>query len=399
VSARTATWLAWGLWALYLVLAGLSLALAVYGATLALEASNLEPIWLTVVSTLGVAVFATAGAMVAARRPGNPVGWLMCSISLTSVVSGIAESGAEIAAGRPGSLPGQQAFAWVYEWAVWPAFGLSAIFLLLFPEGRPLTPRWRFACWLAVGGIVLVFLGEGLHPDRLTGGVANPVGVEEPGLLEAVRIAGASLLAASLLAAVLSLLLRFRRARGVERQQLKWLAYVVATPIAVVLPVAVADPNLAGSVLWGGGSLLALIVGIPVATAIAILRYRLYDIDLIIRRTLVYGVLSALLAGLYFGIVLVLQEVFSSFAGGSDLAIAVSTLAVAALFRPVRSRIQAWVDRRFYRRKYDAQRTLEAFSARLRDEIDLDALAGELRSVVRETMQPAHVSLWLRGSR
>jgi hypothetical protein len=399
VSTRTATRLAWGLWALYLVLAGLSLALAVYGVTLPLEASNLEPIWLTVVGTLGVAVFATAGAVVAARRPGNPVGWLMCGISLTWVVSGIAENGAEIAAARPGSLPAQQAFAWVYGWAVWPAFGLSAIFLLLFPEGRPLTPRWRFACWLAVSGIVLVFLGEGLHPDRLLGGVANPVGVEEPGLLEAVRTAGLSLLAASLVAAVLSLLLRFRRARGVERQQLKWLAYVVATPIAVVLPVAVADPNLAGSVLWGGGSLLALIVGIPVATAIAILRYRLYDIDLIIRRTLVYGVLSALLAGLYFGIVLVLQEVFSSFAGGSDLAIAVSTLAVAALFRPVRSRIQAWVDRRFYRRKYDAQRTLEAFSARLRDEIDLDALAGELRSVVRETMQPAHVSLWLRGSR
>jgi hypothetical protein len=398
VSTRTATRLAWGLWALYLVLAGLSLALAVYGVTLPLEASNLEPIWLTVVGTLGVAVFATAGAVVAARRPGNPVGWLMCGISLTWVVSGIAENGAEIAAARPGSLPAQQAFAWVYGWAVWPAFGLSAIFLLLFPEGRPLTPRWRFACWLAVSGIVLVFLGEGLHPDRLLGGVANPVGVEEPGLLEAVRTAGLSLLAASLVAAVLSLLLRFRRARGVERQQLKWLAYVVATPIAVVLPVAVADPNLAGSVLWGG-SLLALIVGIPVATAIAILRYRLYDIDLIIRRTLVYGVLSALLAGLYFGIVLVLQEVFSSFAGGSDLAIAVSTLAVAALFRPVRSRIQAWVDRRFYRRKYDAQRTLEAFSARLRDEIDLDALAGELRSVVRETMQPAHVSLWLRGSR
>ena len=394
MSSRAASRLALSLLALYVVLAGLSVALSVYGASSG-ERANIEPIWLNVVVSLGLAVLATAGALVATRRPENPIGWLMCSISLVWVVGLIAETGAEIASARPGSLPAPEALAWLSAWTIWPAFGLSAIFLLLFPEGRPLAPRWRFGAWLVGCAIVLTVVGEALRPGRLTGGFRNPVGVDVAGLLEALRVAGVVLLVASFVAALLSLALRFRRARGVERQQLKWLAYVVAAPIAAALPVAAADWDLADDVLWVG-TLLALIVGIPLATALAILRYRLYDIDLIIRRTLVYGVLSALLAGLYLGIVLALQQVFSSFAGGSDLAIAMSTLAVAALFRPVRSWIQAAVDRRFYRRKVDAQRTLSAFAAKLRDEIDLEALEVELRQVVQETVQPARVWLWLR---
>jgi hypothetical protein len=191
--------------------------------------------------------------------------------------------------------------------------------------------------------------------------------------------------------AAISLLLRFRRSRGDERQQFKWLA-ASAGLLLVLMPIQYVF-EFSGV---AGAFFTVVLFALPVSVGIAILRYRLYEIDRIVNRAVVYGALSALLAGIYFGIVLAMQKVFSSFTGGSDLAIAVSTLAVAALFRPVRRRIQEIVDRRFYRAKYDAQETLEAFNARLRDEIDLDSLSGEIRAVVQETMQPAHVSLWLR---
>jgi hypothetical protein len=227
--------------------------------------------------------------------------------------------------------------------------------------------------------------------------VKNPFAIESAdALLEQIANVGLVLGFATLLASASSLVLRFRRSRGLERQQLKWVAAAAALPAAGL----VSGPALfwwipAIEGVWEPVFLLVL-AAIPITAGIAILRYRLYDIDLIVRRTLVYGVLTASLAGLYFAIVIALQQVFSGFAGGSDLAIAGSTLAVAALFRPARRRIQELVDRRFYRRKVDAQRTLEAFSARLRREIDLDSLSAELRAVVRETMQPAHVSTWLR---
>jgi hypothetical protein len=394
VSTRTATRLAWAFWGLYLILAGLEIALAIY-AELEVERADLEPIWLTLLGALGLTMFATTGALVAARRPENPIGWVMCGTSLVGVLSGIGEIGAEIAAARPEALPAPQVVAWFYEWSTWLAFGLSAIFLLLFPDGRPLARRWRMALWLAVSSIVLSILGEGLDPDPLHGGFENPLGVEANGLLETIRQVGGALLIASLAAAVLSLALRFRRAGGIERQQVKWLAFVVAAPIALVLPLAAIDWELAGGVLWAA-TLFAVLVGVPIATALAVLRYRLYDIDLIIRRTLVYGTATVALAGVYLTIVLLLQEVFSSFVGGSDLAIAASTLIAFALFRPIRTRIQALVDRRFYRRKYDAQRILETFAARLRDQVELDALETELADTVDHAMRPAHVSVWLR---
>jgi hypothetical protein len=377
VSERWAGRLAWGLWASYVVLAGLSIVLDVWGSSLE-EQVDVDPVWLVVVSSLGLGLFATAGALVAARHRANPIGWMMCGVALLWAVSGVADIGTEIASVRPESLPVPEALAWLSEWVWIPGLALGAIFLpLLFPDGRPVTRRWGFVVWLAAAAMVVSLLGEAMS---------------------AARVAGTVLLLVGVAAALLSLAVRFRRARGVERQQLKWFVYAVA-PLAPAfallgLDFAGVGTNL-GNIGWGA-ALVTLLVIVPVGTAIAILRYRLYDIDLIIRRTLVYGVLSGLLAGGYFGIVLALQQVFSGFAGGSDLAIAVSTLAVAALFRPVRSRIQALVDRRFYRAKYDAQRTLEAFSARLRDEIDLEALTGELRAVVQETIQPAHVSLWLR---
>jgi hypothetical protein len=323
----------------------------------------------------------------------------MCATSLGWVISGIFEVSAEIVAVQPDALPAPRAIAWFYEWTTWPAFGLSAIFLLLFPTGRPLTARWRVVVWLSLSGVALSIIGEAIHPELRLGGFTNPVGIDAEVAAEAVFVAGICLIFTSLGAAVVSLLLRFRRAHGAERAQLKWLAFVVAAPVGVAavaaLLAAAVDRELAGTIIWMA-LLGTLIVGIPIATALAILRYRLYDIDVIIRRTLAYGVASVALAGVYLAIVLLLQEAFSSFAGGSDLAVAASTLAAFALFRPVRNRVQALVDRRFYRRKYDAQRTLEAFSARLRDEVELDALETDLAATVDETMRPAHVSVWLR---
>ena len=202
------------------------------------------------------------------------------------------------------------------------------------------------------------------------------------------------MLVVSILASASSFVLRLHRARGDERQQLKWFAYAATLLAAGFITLSATD----GESLIGAAPLVAGLVALPIAAGFAILRYRLYDIDLIVRRTLVYGVATAALAGLYFGIVLALQQVFSSFAGGSDLAVAVSTLAVAALFGPARRRIQPAVHRRFYRRGYDARRTLEAFSGRLRQEVDLDTLRTELVAVVDETMRPTGVSLWSKRS-
>jgi hypothetical protein len=196
-----------------------------------------------------------------------------------------------------------------------------------------------------------------------------------------------------------SLVVRLRRSKGVERQQVKWFAYaVVVLAISAILEYVVFEPT---GIRWLGwiGSVLVIVgvVGLPIAVGIAALRYRLYDIDLIINRTLVYGSLTAMLVALYFGVIVLLQRVFVVFTGElSTLVIVASTLLIAALFNPLRRRIQSFIDRSFYRRKYDAAKTLEGFSMKLRDETDLEALRGDLVGVIRETMQPAHVSLWLR---
>jgi hypothetical protein len=228
--------------------------------------------------------------------------------------------------------------------------------------------------------------------------VINPAGIEPvSSLFSALRGFGWAPFVLSFFLAAISLALRYRRSEPETREQIKWVTVAALFFIASILASSFTY-DASATVLDITSALVVIALAlIPVAAGVAILKHRLYEIDLIVRRTLIYGVLSAILAGLYFGIVLVLQAVFSSFAGGSDLAIAISTLAVAALFRPVRRKIQEIVDRRFYRAKFDAQHTLHAFSARLRDEIDLDALASELTGVVRETMQPAHVSLGIRG--
>jgi hypothetical protein len=280
---------------------------------------------------------------------------------------------------------------------------------LLFPDGRLPSPRWRSAAWLAALVFCLGIVSSALAPGQLHLGsvfprVGNPFGVEvAAGLFDLINSSlSTPLWVLAVMLPIVALVVRFRQARGVERQQIKWVVYAAAMLVAAIVVVSL-WPALEGSMV---GAVLFLVgfLAIPTAMGIAIFRYRLYDIDILINRTLVYGALTALLAAGYFATIMALQGIgslvfqapFRAFQGQeSVLATVAATLVIAALFNPLRRRIQAFIDRRFYSRKYDARKTLESFSAKLRDETDLDALSDDLVGVIAETMQPAHVSLWL----
>jgi hypothetical protein len=299
-------------------------------------------------------------------------------------------------------LPLVQPIAWLLSWVYVPGLLLLLAFLpLYFPDGRLPSPRWK---WVALSaGFLTVALGVGsaLLPGKIKDeNIVNPLGIERLrpvlDLLDGVATVATFL---TVLAAVASLLVRFRRSVGDERQQIKWLLYAAAALPAwfgINPLLSAAFPTLSELVaFWLVDNLL--FAGIPIAIGVAILKYRLYEIDLLINRTLVYGSLTAMLVGVYVGSTVVLQGLLRALTGQeSQLAIVASTLAIAALFNPLRRRLQSFIDRRFYRRKYDARKILEDFSGKLRDETDLNALSEDLVGVVRETMQPAHVSLWLR---
>jgi hypothetical protein len=384
----TAPRLAWGSAALAVLVLVAGVALSVAGSRL--DASTPSPLVAAIV--IG---FAGVGAPIASRHPGNLIGWLFCGIAVAGSLMSLSRGYTEY------WLDGNSASTTLGELAAsygdvsWiPAILPAATFLLLlFPNGRLPSRRWRPVAWCAGLGIALFFVSDFADPGPLVDypALVNPYGVDSP-WLELVEGIGAFLLLVALVGSPLSLVLRFRRAGHDERQQIKWLALAGAVAAATFV-IAVVTWDLLGEAAANSVIMLS-ILALPVAAGVAILRHRLYDIDVVINRTLVYGALTATLAGAYIGSVLLLQLVLSP---SSDLAIAASTLAVAALFRPARSRIQELVDRRFYRRRYDAQLTLEAFAARLRDEVELPALTGELAAVVHQTMQPAHVSLWLRA--
>jgi len=308
---------------------------------------------------------------------------------------------------RPGSDPFPAAIGSLGDWMWAPALGLLGTYLiLLFPDGRLPSRRWRPLAWLSGVVIVLMSAGNALTPGPMEGlpGIRNPFGLEGyPWIADATE--GITLLfPLCILASAASLVLRYLRSGAVEREQIKWLAFaasILGLVSSFLIPAIFASDVLGGvAPLWENlleDAVILSCAGVPVAVGIAILRYRLYDIDLIINRTLVYGSLTVMLILVYVGCVVSLQYAFRVLTGQeSQLAIVASTLAIAALFNPLRRRVQAFVDRRFYRRKYDARKTLDAFSAKLRDETDLDALSDDLVGVVKETMQPAHVSLWLR---
>jgi hypothetical protein len=366
-------------------------------------------VWGGIAYLVAVFTYPVAGWLLAARRPENPIGWLLLAIGVSWGL-GATATYADYTVKLHHDLSGGPLLAVVAN-AFWlPAVGITGTFLLLlFPDGHLPGRRWRYVAWTSAVAMVAGVMGLVFDPGPLADagypGVQNPLGIDALGPILAAGWVAILVVVAMMVASAASLFVRYRRARGSERQQLKWLAAAaagVAVIYAVVVPLgAVLDPSSQHTPVWLSaaetGSLLSFGL-IPVAIVFAVLRYRLYEIDVIIRRTLVYALLVAVLAALYLGGVTLVGGVLRSVTGGSGtIGVTVSTLAVAAAFQPLRARIQRAVDHRFYRGRYDAVRTLESFSGRLREQVDIEAVSGEVLDVVRQTLQPAHVSLWLRS--
>jgi hypothetical protein len=393
MKGRAAVRVAGGMLAVYAAGLALTAALAITNRSVARDPAG-------VLYLLDFTAFMVVGALVVARRPSNAIGWLFSAAGLLALTLSLATEYTQYAyLTRPGALPGAILAAWYLAWGAFPLFILTFTFtLLLFPTGRLLSPRWRPIAWLTAIDLTAITVLAALRPTLTVGEervIANPIGIQglphpEQGVVGAVLI---GLFTVAALAACASLVLRFRRAQGEERQQLKWFAYVATLMVM---------SSVVGGMLYPAGGDVGAAITIallPVAAGIAILRYRLYDIDRLISRTLTYGLLTAILGLGYAGTVLILGQVFGGVADNPpSWAVAGATLAVAALFQPARRRIQQAVDRRFNRRKYDAAKTINAFGVRLRDELDLDTLAAELLGVVNHTMQPTRLSLWLRPS-
>jgi hypothetical protein len=399
MSRRSAAWLAWSLWAFSLALTALSILLLV------LNLSRLDiPVYSFWAENVLFSVgYSTVGAVIVPRMPAeNPIGWLFCAIGLLwAVLHFIGEYAIHTLLAAPGSLPAGELASWVYSWLWVPGLGLLGFLCLLFPNWRLPRARWRLFARLSalltlVGAVLAAF-----SPGRIVLGlpaIRNPLGIDGlPNAYKPVQV----LMLVMIAIAVVSLVVRRLYARGVERQQTRWFAYTTAVAASgAILQYIISEPL---DLVWLGAVAYAFVliglVGIPISMGIAITRYRLYEIDLLVNRTLVYGLLTATLALVYFAGVTATQEIFRILTGREDLpqlAIVASTLVIAALFTPMRRRIQSFIDRRFYRSKYDARKTLEAFSVKLKDETDLDKLGEDLVTVVGETMQPAHVGLWLR---
>ena len=413
ISVRFAAWLAWAL-------AALSVALFVASGVLYVLAHSAQfPVdWVVFLVDWGLFLaFPIVGALIASRRPENPIGWICLASGLLFMLLAVTDNYSIYGVARPDSVPFPVAVGTIGNQWLWvPTVGLLGIYLiLLFPDGKLPSKRWRPLAWFSGVMIVVLSITEGLAPGPLEnqGGVRNPFGLEALPWLVTVSYIILPLLPLCLLASAVSMVLRFRRSRGEERQQIKWFTFVASIAglmyfIVIIGQVVIAlgsDNRLSQTPFWVEllVSLATLgFAGVPIAIGLSVLKYRLYDIDVVINLTLVYGSLAAMLVAVYFGGVATTQTILRALTGQTDqpqLAIVISTLVIAALFNPLRRRIQSFIDRRFYRSKYDARKTLEAFSLRLRDETDLETLNNDLAGVIRETMQPAHVSLWLRPDR
>jgi uncharacterized membrane protein YhdT len=413
MSSRGTSWLAWSLAALSVVMFVGSVVLWVLAHSIHVPRSLDAD--LTTSGLLGQAlflVFPLVGALIASRRPQNPIGWLCLVDGLLWTTTNMLDYHSVYVMASPSSVPFPVVLAVVNHWLWVPTVGLLGTYVfLLFPDGRLPSRRWRPLAWLSGVVIASGSLGLMLSPGPLDmpRGIRNPFGLEAAPWVAVAAYAILPLLPLCMLASALSLVMRYRRSRGDVRQQIKWIAFA-ASLVALTYLIAIVALFIHPSEIWFAAGLplwldlieyaaLLSITSVPIAIGFAVLKYRLYDIDLIINRTLVYGSLTGALALVYFGGVTVTQALFRNITGQEQLpqlVIVASTLVIAALFNPLRRRIQSFIDRRFYRAKYDARKILEAFSVRLREETDLEALNEELVEVVRETMQPAHVSLWLR---
>jgi hypothetical protein len=388
MSTRASGLLAWSVCAAILLILALSLVLIVLGWSTPLP-KGWTPWRDQAVSVMGIIGAPILGGLIASRRPENPYGWLWLGFGLGLALQQLAEPyTAYSLVVEPGSLVAPRTISHVLELGGPLALTFAPFLFLLFPTGRLPSRRWRPLAWVAAmaGVVLLAFNLFFTKPDQVGGTITIMV------------IAVVSVIFASIGLSALSPVIRYRRASGLERQQLKWFALAAVLAGAYIVGILLGLDRLLGDALW---TLLdaATNTALYVAVGVAILRYRLYDIDILINRTLVYGALTAMLALVYFGGVATTQAIFRALTGQEEqpqLAVVVSTLVIAALFNPLRRRIQDFIDRRFYRRKYDARKTLEAFSAKLRDETDLEALNNELLGVVRKTIEPSHVSLWLR---
>jgi len=401
VSDRTLRRFAWAAW-------WFLPAMVAVGLPLSIDERHIgELVFLSIVLT-----FPLTGLLILRLQPRNTIGWLLMSIGLVWSLSFLADNYARYGLlVNPESVPGPEVVAALAASSWVPAIGLMGTFLiLLYPDGRLPSSRWRPMAWLSaltILGLTLVIdLSPGPLEDSPVPTLVNPLGLDPARpILDVLLVVFGALFPLCAVACAIGLVGRFRRSRGVERLQLRWLATagaMVAFAFLVSMVGTILSDRTAysdGVPAWLGAlqtvSILSFIL-VPIAIGIAVLRHGLYDLDVVINRTLVYGSLTATLAGAYLGSVLLLQLILSPLTDQSDLAVAGSTLAVAALFRPARARIQSIVDRRFYRSRYDAARTLDAFAGRLRSEIDLDAVGTDLRAAVQETVQPAHLSLWIR---
>jgi len=397
MSRRFAAAVAWGMWLLDVVVV---VAVIVVALSFRVDGSGDGGLVGGVLFILG---FATTGALVASRIPANAVGWLLCLAALAFAVGGVSEGVSEYASRDVWNGPVVTGAAWLGTFVWMLGVGPAATFvLLLFPDGRLPSRGWRPVGWLSGAALTAITVGIALRPGTIEDtNVSNPVGIAAwESALETLVSAGLLLLFVCILASCASLVVRYRAAGTRQRQQLKWIAWSLPVVLAWLgasiwvesLPTGETGVDLANAMAAVGLTI------VPVTIAVAILRHRLYDIDVVINRTLVYGALTATLGLVYLSSVLLLQLVLSPLTDQSDLAVAAATLGVAALFRPARARIQGVVDRRFFRRRYDAARTLASFTGRLRQEVDLESVSGDLRSVVRDTVQPTHVSLWLRST-
>jgi len=388
---RAAFWRAWSIWAVSMALAATATSYnALHSLPARLAGNNVNGLD-TVVGLTFIVAFATVGALLAWKKPGNPIGWLLSASGLADALGGFSQLLIH--------FPQTRTLGHWLGWTWLLGLGLCVFVVLLFPAGSLPSRRWRPVAWAAGAGLAGWVLGNAFAPTITRDGppVPNPVGVTgAPGKIFTVMVgASLALIAVTGLAAVLSLVFRYRKARAGERAQLRWLVYAGALIVVTFLAEMVAEriigpgttaTNLQNAVSSGGGAL------VPVAIGIAVLRYRLYDIDRIISRTVAYAIVTSLLIGVYAGSVLLATEVLRF---RTPVAVAAATLAAAALFTPVRRRVQSRVDRRFNRARYDADQIAAAFAARLKDTVDLGSVRDDLTGIVSRALEPTHVSVWI----